>query len=592
MLNARAVFMHVSVVVAMAFAMNATAESGSSFRVELEGKVHDELGQPLVGAVVSVFGKNLTDGARIAVTDESGEFQLDGVPPGLYRLRAYLSGFLPSAYAQVLVEEGMERVGAILMSLAALDGSSETVADTAGGSDESDRTLAELKWILRHGDRHILKDEERVVPVAVASAPDAAPVSSAFETQFAVNGEFGVRAAAFDQGLDAFPGSGAGLDARLAYARLFIPTKDGGQWLVSAQLLESALSSWAGQAEYTTGPREGHRLSAGVTYGNYLYGDLEDFRPPEAALSFRETGTRSTEWFGSAFVSDAFVIGRTTIDAGLSYEHFGYLDKAGYVSPRVAIGYPVGSDTLVRGSVGYRVQAPGAEDIGLLSQVAYSDVYGPTEATRAPLRAEGTARLQLGIERRIGESATVAVRLFQEAATDQLFKVYTQDRRDGAGHFTVGNRGDFRTRGLGLSFSQRIGALEGSVGYTFGLGRALTTPLGVVDPSDKEIHDVTTVVATSIDKTQTRLRAAYRFILHPSLARYGDGFAPDTTVDSRFHIQVYQLLPFVGWDGTSWELMVAVRNLFYEDIENASILDEIAVVDAPRRVLGGVTVRF
>jgi hypothetical protein len=63
-------------------------------------------------------------------------------------------------------------------------------------------------------------------------------------------------------------------------------------------------------------------------------------------------------------------------------------------------------------------------------------------------------------------------------------------------------------------------------------------------------------------------------------------------VDSRFSVQVFQLLPFVGWNGTQWELMVAVRNLFYDDIEKASILDELSVVDAPRRVLGGVTVRF
>jgi hypothetical protein len=38
--------------------------------------------------------------------------------------------------------------------------------------------------------------------------------------------------------------------------------------------------------------------------------------------------------------------------------------------------------------------------------------------------------------------------------------------------------------------------------------------------------------------------------------------------------------------------MVALRNLFYDDIERASMLDEISVIEAPRRVLGGVTVRF
>ena len=79
---------------------------------------------------------------------------------------------------------------------------------------------------------------------------------------------------------------------------------------------------------------------------------------------------------------------------------------------------------------------------------------------------------------------------------------------------------------------------------------------------------------------------------HPTFATSGDGFAPGTTKDSRFNIQVFQVLPFVGWNGTSWELMVAIRNLFYEDMESTSILDEAAVIEAPRRVLGGVTVRF
>ena len=101
---------------------------------------------------------------------------------------------------------------------------------------------------------------------------------------------------------------------------------------------------------------------------------------------------------------------------------------------------------------------------------------------------------------------------------------------------------------------------------------------------------MTTVVATSIDRTRTRLQAAVTS--HPTLVPGLEGFATGSTVESRFNFQVYQLLPFAGWNGTQWEVMMAVRNLFYDDIEGASILDEMAVIDAPRRVLGGVSVRF
>ncbi len=59
-------------------------------------------------------------------------------------------------------------------------------------------------------------------------------------------------------------------------------------------------------------------------------------------------------------------------------------------------------------------------------------------------------------------------------------------------------------------------------------------------------------------------------------------------MDSRFNVQIYQMLPFVGWNQTEFELMLAIRNLFYEDLDAAALLDEIAVIDSPRRLLGGV----
>lgn len=558
----------------------------------------DEDGRPLAGATVSVFGSGNRGESRTAVTDELGRFQVTSLAPGLYRLRAYLSGFFPSRYAKVVIGEGTERVGAILMRLASLESMDDFVAET----DEA-RTLAELRWLLQHEERNILKDEEQAVGIAELASWDEAPASVTAAPTVPVSGEFGVRAAAIDEGLDLFPGAGAGLDARLAYARLVIPTRDDGRWLVSAQLLESALASWAGSAEYAASDLSGHDLAAGVSYGNYVYGDLQAFRPPEAALTKPLDSHRSREWFGSVYASDDFTLGAAAVSAGLAYDYFDYLDQPGYLSPRASLAVPFGDgETMLRAAAAYRIQAPGGEDLGLLSRMAF-DVYGPSR-TRSPVRAQKTARLALGLDQRLGESSVVTVRLFQERSTDQLLKAYVKDRPGvpgGAGYFAVSNQGRFQTRGLGVSLSQHFGALEGSVGYTLGLARALTAKgagaqaalPGPARPADEEeIHDLTTTVATSIDRTQTRLQAAYRVIAHPMLADDRPGFSGRTAVDSRFSLQVYQLLPFVGWNGTSWELMIAVRNLFYEDLENASILDELAVVDAPRRVLGGVTVRF
>jgi hypothetical protein len=41
-----------------------------------------------------------------------------------------------------------------------------------------------------------------------------------------------------------------------------------------------------------------------------------------------------------------------------------------------------------------------------------------------------------------------------------------------------------------------------------------------------------------------------------------------------------------------WEALVAVKNMFHDDFDSGSLYDELLVVRAPTRVLGGVTVKF
>jgi hypothetical protein len=41
-----------------------------------------------------------------------------------------------------------------------------------------------------------------------------------------------------------------------------------------------------------------------------------------------------------------------------------------------------------------------------------------------------------------------------------------------------------------------------------------------------------------------------------------------------------------------WEMLVAVSNRFRDELVDASVYDELLVVQPPKRVLGGVTVRF
>jgi hypothetical protein len=60
----------------------------------------------------------------------------------------------------------------------------------------------------------------------------------------------------------------------------------------------------------------------------------------------------------------------------------------------------------------------------------------------------------------------------------------------------------------------------------------------------------------------------------------------------RFNVQVSQALPFLNFMNADWEMLVAVSNRFRDEFVDASVYDELFVVQPPKRVLGGVTMRF
>jgi hypothetical protein len=55
---------------------------------------------------------------------------------------------------------------------------------------------------------------------------------------------------------------------------------------------------------------------------------------------------------------------------------------------------------------------------------------------------------------------------------------------------------------------------------------------------------------------------------------------------------VNQSLPFLQFSNADWEALVDVRNLFREAAADASIYDEAFAIRAPKRIVGGLLVRF
>ena len=170
------------------------------------------------------------------------------------------------------------------------------------------------------------------------------------------------------------------------------------------------------------------------------------------------------------------------------------------------------------------------------------------------------------------------------------------------GHYYVGSAGDALVRGVGVTLTHALAEnIRGSVDYSIATADWMdrSSPIefetlakwapSTVRPSHERIHDVTTSLETEIPYSATRVVVLYKL---------NNAFATGTQTDeapvfgARFDLRVTQALPFMNFRTSQWEMLVGVRNLFHESLANTSAYDELLVVRPPKRVVGGLTVKF
>ena len=104
----------------------------------------------------------------------------------------------------------------------------------------------------------------------------------------------------------------------------------------------------------------------------------------------------------------------------------------------------------------------------------------------------------------------------------------------------------------------------------------------------ESLHDVTTSLETEIEETGTRVFMVYK--INTGYTR-ADTARTRPGLDARFDVLVHQGLP-LAIAGTKWEVLVGVRNLFRDPRDPASVYDELLVLRPPKRLVGGVLVKF
>jgi hypothetical protein len=544
----------------------------------LVGWVESTHGAPVAGAVVSVFGKGISGGALVTLSDSRGQFILPFLPAGSYTLRAVGTGHAPSAAQHITVLPNRDALFTVSLT---------PVEEQAKPTDQEEdspasESLREWLWLMRHKRRSVLETQG---PEAAVSEPGKAPALDLPTTGGLA--DLGPVAGSVELVAVAAPSEtsfvGPGLPGGMGSLRLEGRLADGVRWSLGGLMAESEGRVYRTAAEFVLEPGGGHEIQAGAGYGASV---------SDAAGPFSSGAVEPDRNSGAVFIKDRWRLGeRIAATAGARYTYVGFLPESHHADAILQVELHGDQRTLVRGAVTTRTLAPGG-DLLTLSTLAASPAITWARLEDG-LRPSSTLRYEMGVDRCIG-GGHIGAQFFDERTRDVMLTTF-----DGMTPF-VRNVGNASAQGFGVTVGHRfLGVMDGSVTYTFGRARrdAALPFAGAASPpggDEAEFHDVVARLETFIDGTDTRLAALYRLNSatdEASTTLPGTGHGSTTTA-ARFDVQLTQGLPFLQpLTRADWEILVAVRNMFYE-ASQVGFLDELAVQDPPTRVVGGISVRF
>ena len=542
------------------------------------GWVEDSYGMPVPGAVISLFGRGAGGAGLITMSDSAGRFFLPSLPAGSYTLRALRAGHIPAPARQVVVLPNQDAT--FTVSLTPLADAAARSIEAKAAAESTEEATRETKWLLRHKRRSVLEArKEEPAAEGVSDRPeDARPLSSFLAD---LDGTVEVMTSPAEFGLALGPD-----DTRepgsLSMLRLKGRIADSGRWSLGGIVAERESTTWRMAADFVLEPFEGHEMRASTGYGSSYLG-AQPLAGPEL-LHDRGVGA-------VAFEDRWRMADTVTMSVGGRFSYVGFMADANHFDPSTTLELR-DEGTTIRGSIYARTVAPGGDILTLSSLAAAPSMN--FAVLDNDLRAERLGRYELALDQQIG-GTTVGAFTYYEGVRHQLVNVF--EGAIDARALRIFNGGHATARGMGLSMARCFGdVVRGSVVYTYGRSRRDEPDpdthgyFPALAHQDGTFHDLAARVETVIEGTDTRVVAFYRVNrARPVMPEHGSG---TPLVNTRFDVQLSQGLPFLGAvTRADWDFLLAVRNIFYETSEGA-LLDEVAVTNPPKRVLGGISVRF
>ncbi len=588
----------------------------------IEGRVLDDNQIPVAGAMVSVVGR----ATAAASTDREGRYTLRELPFGPYILSVHSRGYFKSRGRTVQLTTSKVSLPEIQLSrarktpvlmLPAAVAPAAPVTQLAGFGVEPASVSkpvpaeepeldagedGETAWRLRHLPRSILKDaagsvwteeEEAESSRWLARHSGAAMVPIAFFSDLPLSGQVNLMT------MDSFnsPAEIFAENAPRSVAYMSVNTQAaGGAWSMQGAMTQGDLSSWIVAGSYKSIQSANHAYELGLSYSTQRY----DGGNAAALGAIRESARN----VGSMYGHDEWTLSpRLVLGYGTGYARYDYLGGPGVWSPRFSITVPL-DGFRVKALVSRKVLVPGAEEFA----PSVTGLWLPPERTFSSLaydgrfRPEETRHMQVEIERDLAAGVRVSLRGFDQRVDNQLieiFDVVPGRNETPLGHYYVATAGDIDVRGWGAGMTHEVpGYVRGTIEYTVAtaywdpnsdmtMARAVRSmPL----TSNEKIYDLQTSVEATIPQTATKLYARYR--VNTAFWSGEPDASMRASANSRFNVRVNQSLPFLRFSNADWEALVDIRNMFREVDVESSVYDEAFAVRAPKRIVGGLLVRF
>lgn len=565
-----------------------TANASKGNLATITGVVHDNKGNAVAGALISLLKEGASKVIKQTRSDSAGRFSTR-ISPGRYGIRAIAAGFNEVVFSSVEVRASQELV--YRFNLEPI-GSGKTLP-------EQRKDREDVKWILRSAQtrRSIFQvqegeddDIQAVLGSETASDAETGGNGSTEENTETANKNSRSRmqgvVETYFAGNSFSPGY-PGLNFALA-----TPATDRVELIFAGQtgVGPNAPKRFEASSHIRAGQRHRMGMSLGaMRFGQTLWASAKD----QKAARMGQVSVRAIdEWI----VRDGIVI-----VLGLDYSRFIGAGGARSLNPRIGIQFDANARTRLKAAY-----APGGDESRAQSVAAFEDsqvVF--TEVNRRPIAfvdgqavMERSHRLEFGVERVIDNKSNLETTAFFDTTTGRGVGLLSTpitafSGTTGETFINVANQ-QGASRGMRVVYTRRLSRVwTASAGYSFGRGQRLSSG-DVSQPAEifesGFFHTTAVQLAAGFD-TGTNIRTVLRFSPNATVFAI-DPFAGRLGVyDPSLSIQVTQELPRFGLPVRA-EAVLDARNLMdvQASTDNGEILTQLST--GRRSVRGGISLRF